>query len=57
MAKPIREENAEMIDRGHADRRLLEEILKERGPKLLPPHMLHRRGGKASDALATGRTS
>src|SRR5262249_12295295 len=34
MAKRIREEVAEMIDKGHTDRQIVEELLKARGPHL-----------------------
>ena len=39
MAKQTREEIAEMIDQGHTDRQIFDELLKDRGPKLLRPHM------------------
>jgi hypothetical protein len=39
MAKRIREEVAELIDKGRTDRQIFEELVKERGPKLLRPHM------------------
>lgn len=40
LAKRTREQVAEMIEHGQSDRQIYEGLLKERGPKLLRPHML-----------------
>jgi hypothetical protein len=40
MAKRIREQLAEMVDRGLTDQQILEQLGEEHGPKLLRPHML-----------------
>ena len=39
-AKRTRQEVAEMIDKGHTDRQIIDELLKNRGPNLLRPHMM-----------------
>jgi hypothetical protein len=39
-AKHTREEIANLIDNGRTDREIFEKLLKERGPKLLRPHMM-----------------
>ena len=39
MAKRTRAEIAEMIDKGQTERQIFEQLLKERGPKILGPHM------------------
>jgi hypothetical protein len=39
LAKRIRAEVAERIDKGRTDREIIEELLKGRGPKLLRPHL------------------
>jgi hypothetical protein len=39
LAKRTRAEVAEMIDKGKTDQQIFEELLKERGPKLLRPHL------------------
>jgi hypothetical protein len=39
MAKRIRAEVTEMIDKGQTDRQIVEELRKRHGPKLLRPHM------------------
>jgi hypothetical protein len=38
-AKRTRAEVAEMIDKGQTDRQIFDELLKQRGPNLLKPHM------------------
>jgi hypothetical protein len=40
LAKHTREAIAERIDKGDTDREIFEELLKERGPNLLRPHLL-----------------
>jgi hypothetical protein len=40
LAKRTRAAIADMIDKGHTDRQIFEVLLKERGPKLLRPHLL-----------------
>jgi hypothetical protein len=40
LAKRTREDLAEMIDNGRTDKDILKELLKQRGPNLLRPHLL-----------------
>jgi hypothetical protein len=40
MAKRMREEFGEMIERGRTDEQIIGELLKAHGPKLLRPHMM-----------------
>ena len=40
MAKRTRADIADRIDQGRTDQAIIEELLKERGPKLLRPHLL-----------------
>jgi hypothetical protein len=39
LAKRTRADIADLIDKGHTDQQIFEELLKGRGPKLLRPHM------------------
>jgi hypothetical protein len=39
-AKRLREEIADLIDKGRTDRQIIEDLVKKHGPKLLSPHML-----------------
>jgi len=43
LAKRTRQEVAEMIDKGKTDREILDDLVKERGPNLLRPHMSPRK--------------